>query len=355
MAEFPWNAAETYKSAGKTAGAQTVAAIDCGTNSIRLLILRRAGGQLQELVRDMEIVRLGEGVDKTRRISEAALRRTVAAAQKYVQICLAHGVTQLRFVATSASRDAHNSGEFVAAIKAAIGVEPEVISGQAEARFSFLGAVGSLIGVAYPALVVDIGGGSTEFVVGSVDAAGSVQIQAAYSADMGSVRLTEKFPGFTAATQGDAATQGNAAMQSAPYQAAVAQAACWVDEYLDEVAAHIDFAGIASFIGVAGTVTTVTAKALELTAYQPEKIHNAQLSFERQQAAATYMVDAPVAEKAALPYMPPGRADVIAAGSVIWQQIMRRVQAENPQLRGVVTSEQDILDGVALSLLPELE
>ncbi|MDO5060890.1 MAG: Ppx/GppA phosphatase family protein [Actinomycetaceae bacterium] len=342
MTAFPWEAEANFAAepAENSVQPQTVAAIDCGTNSIRLLILRRENGIIRELLRDMVIVRLGEGVDETRRLSPVAIARTVAAAKQYAQVCVEHQVTKLRFVATSASRDAQNSADFTTAIRDAIGVEPEVISGDAEARFSFLGAVGSLSEVAFPALVVDIGGGSTEFVVGALDARREVQIQAAYSADMGSVRLTEKFPGFTAETD------------TFEYREAVETAAAWVGEYLDEVSQHVSFNQLQSLIGVAGTVTTVTAKALDLTEYEPAKIHNARLSFARQQQAVDYMVSAPVQQKQALAYMPAGRADVIAAGSVIWAEIMRRVQEANPALTQVITSEQDILDGVALSLLP---
>lgn len=341
MTEFPWTATASApaKPEDESAQVQTVAAIDCGTNSIRLLILRSENGLVRELLRDMVIVRLGEGVDRTRRLSPAAISRTVAVAKKYAHICVEHQVTKLRFVATSASRDAENSADFVRAIKNAIGVEPEVISGDAEARFSFLGAVGSLTDIGFPALVVDIGGGSTEFVVGALDARGEVHIKAAYSADMGSVRLSEKFPGFTAETD------------TLQYREAVETAAVWVGEYLDKVSRYVSFHQLRSLIGVAGTVTTITAKALDLIKYEPVKIHNARLSFARQQQAADYMVSAPVKQKQALAYMPVGRADVIAAGSVIWLEIMRRMQELNPALTQVITSEQDILDGVALSLL----
>lgn len=307
-----------------------MAAIDCGTNSIRLLVLRSAGGQVSELYRDMRIVRLGQGVDKTKRISDAALARTLKAATEYASICASYGVLALRFVATSASRDASNAGEFQALIERTLGVRPEVISGEEEAALSFSGAVASLPAVSYPALVIDIGGGSTEFVVGS--ATGKLQ---AYSADMGSVRLTEKFP----------------ILGQSPSLGEQKQAREWVRAYLDRVCDAVPLTGLASVIGVAGTVTTVSAYALGLSAYAPELIHGASISLEQQRTACEYMVAAPTAEKAALAYMPEGRADVIAAGALIWDEILRRLAELNPGLSQVLVSEHDILDGVAHRLL----
>ncbi|MCS4485215.1 Ppx/GppA family phosphatase [Gleimia sp. 6138-11-ORH1] len=323
----------------KSPAGTTVAAIDCGTNSIRLLVLRQTGGKVEELCREMEIVRLGEGVDKTRRLSETSISRTVAAAKKYAQICVKHGVSKLRFVATSASRDAENSADFVDAIKQTMGVVPEVISGEAEASYSFLGAVSSLTELTFPTLVVDIGGGSTEFVVGSLEEKGRLTISSAFSADMGSVRLTERFAGFRAEPG------------SLLHEEALQEATKWVDKYLDRVAKTVNLQEVTSFVAVAGTATTVTAKALDLDAYEPSRIHNARLSFAAHQAACDFMINTPVAEKAALAYMPPGRADVIGAGALIWSRILRRVGQVNPQVTQVVTSEQDILDGVTRSLL----
>lgn len=328
------------------ADSQTVAAIDCGTNSIRLLILRSQGGQVRELYRDMQIVRLGEGVNETKRLSEAALARTLKAATEYERICASYGVSKLRFVATSASRDASNAAEFQVLIEKTLGVRPEVISGAEEAALSFSGAVGALPAVDYPALVVDIGGGSTEFVVGlgtgglSIGSNNVAELRdtgglQAYSADMGSVRLTEMFP----------------ILAQSPTAAQQVEAREWVRSYLDKVCAQVPLTEIATVIGVAGTVTTVSAYALGLENYQPTLIHGAAFTVEQQRRACEYMISAPTVEKTQLGYMPTGRADVIAAGALIWDEILKRLTSLNPELRQVLVSENDILDGTAHGLL----
>lgn len=328
----------------------TVAAIDCGTNSIRLLILRRESGQVRELCREMIIVRLGEGVAETGLLSEAAIKRTVEAAQYYAELCVHYGVQRLDFVATSAARDAENSGVFTEAIEEVLGVQPRVLTGAEEAQFSFAGAVASLLhdseggaegvgrGFSWPALVVDIGGGSTEFVLGAVDSGGQFDVAAVFSANMGSVRLTEMFPGFVSA-------------DSSEIKLAAERAAAWVDSYLDEVAEIVDFTLVRSVIGVAGTVTTVTAKALGLTFYQAERIHGVSVGFSAQLAACRYFVEASLVEKQGLAYMPEGRADVIAAGAVIWERILSRLGKQASGVSEVIVSEHDILDGVAAALL----
>ncbi|EEH64142.1 Ppx/GppA phosphatase family protein [Gleimia coleocanis DSM 15436] len=328
MQTFPWN--QTYSQV------DTVAAVDCGTNSIRLLVLRRDNGVVQELCREMRIVRLGQGVEQSKLLAPEAIARTVEAAIEYAQVCVGFGVQRLRFVATSATRDALNRAEFISAIESVIGVVPEVLSGEVEAKYSFTGAVTALSDLAWPALVVDIGGGSTEFVLGDSTASGQVQVVSAFSADMGSVRLTEKFSGLADELQVRLEAQ---------------RAARWVDKYLDSVSSRVDFRQVRSLVGVAGTVTTVTAKALGLKKYQPERIHGARLSYATQVAACEFMINAGLAEKAALPYMPVGRADVIAAGAIIWERVMARVHLEAPAVSVVSVSEKDILDGVALGLL----
>ena len=239
-----------------------VAAIDCGTNSIRLLV---ADGHIDEsgrphladLTRQMRIVRLGQGVDARGYLDPAAIERTVEATVEYQRMIEALGATKTRFVATSATRDASNSADFVRQIKAVIGVEPEVVVGTEEASLSFNGAVSGLgESVAAPMLVVDIGGGSTELVLGST------RVEQAISIDMGAVRVTEKFFSDVDPTGG---------VPAADQERAIA----WIDEQLDRAEKSVDLARVRSLVGVAGTGTTLTAQALGLTSYQPERIHGA--------------------------------------------------------------------------------
>ena len=316
-----------------------VAAIDCGTNSIRLLIAdvvaddgASGGGSLTDVVRTMEVVRLGEGVDKTGRLSPAALERTLAATRRYAAQCETHGVQRVRFVATSASRDVENREEFVDGVRAALGVEPEVISGAEEAELSFQGALSAVRGEhRRPYLVVDIGGGSTEF------ALGADHVVASRSVDVGCVRFTERH------MAGDPPT---------PEQ--IAAAAADVGAALDSVAEVVPLGRTGTLVGLAGTVTTVTARALRLPTYEPARIDGAVLPPDAILRAARDLLEMTRAERAAQPYMHPGRVDVIGAGAFIWSVIISRVRAEvgraGGKLREVVTSEHDILDGIALAL-----
>jgi exopolyphosphatase/guanosine-5'-triphosphate,3'-diphosphate pyrophosphatase len=306
------------------------AAIDCGTNSIRLLIADIEDGVLTDVERLMRVVRLGEGVDATGRLSEAALERTFAAAEEYAELIRKHGNPPVRFVATSASRDAENRQVFVDGIRARLGVEPEVISGDEEARLSFNGAV-SVLETARDetVLVIDLGGGSTEFVAGTT--AGLV---AARSTNMGCVRYTERF------LRADPPT-------SEQIEAMEAE----VGRLMDEAAAEVPLERVTKIVGVAGSVTTVTAHALELPAYQPERIHGAELDIATVSAAASDLLARTRAERASLPYMHPGRVDVIGAGALIWKSIVERVAAvTGGRVTTAVTSEHDILDGIALSV-----
>ena len=257
-----------------------VAAIDCGTNSIRLLV---ADGHIDEsgrphladLTRQMRIVRLGQGVDARGYLDPAAIERTVEATVEYQRMIEALGATKTRFVATSATRDASNSADFVRQIKAVIGVEPEVVVGTEEASLSFNGAVSGLgESVAAPMLVVDIGGGSTELVLGAT------RVEQAISIDMGAVRVTEKF-------LADVDPAGG--VPAADQERAIA----WIDEQLDAAEKSVDLARVRSLVGVAGTVTTLTAQALGLTSYQPELIHGARLTREEIDQAVRFMVDQP--------------------------------------------------------------
>jgi exopolyphosphatase / guanosine-5'-triphosphate,3'-diphosphate pyrophosphatase len=306
-----------------------VAAIDCGTNSIRLLVADVEGGVLRDVERLMEVVRLGEGVDRTGRIGPEAMARTLAAARRYGELCERHGVSALRFVATSASRDASNADEFVAGVKAALGVAPEVIEGSEEAQLSFTGATGDLAGVHdAPYIVVDLGGGSTEIALGD---AGTVE--AALSVDVGCVRLTERH-----------------LASDPPSGTEIERATKDIDAALDRVAEQVPLALGRTLVGLAGTVTTVTAHARRLPAYDPAVIHGSVLSVEEIVAACDSLLYLPRPERAALPYMHPGRVDVIGAGALIWKRVVQRVDALAP-LGAVVTSEHDILDGICFGLV----
>ncbi len=338
--EFPWNL-------GLPVG--NVAAIDCGTNSIRLLIGRRsaagcdnvdttvpvvegqAAAEWEEAIRLMRIVRLGEGVDRTGELAPAAIARTLASARDYAQICRDHQVTRLRFVATSASRDARNRQDFITQIRAAIGVDPEVVVGEEEARLSFLGSTAHLRDLEWPVLVIDIGGGSTEFVYAT-----SPDQLRAISTNMGSVRVHEKFPSF-------------AMGPDSPDAAARA----WITSVLDTANDTVPWDKVATLVAVAGTVTTVEALALGVDEYDSERLHGSRSDTRRVQATCAQMMTMPVAERAKLGFMPAGREDVIGAGAAIYRQIAARLEQAQGRPVPVVVSEYDILDGIALSLLDE--
>jgi len=302
-----------------------VAAIDCGTNSVRLLI-SSAGpdGARTDVHREMRIVRLGEGVDRTGRLSGAALERTRLALVDYAAEIAGAGVERARMVATSATRDAANADEFRAMVIRVLGYAPEVVSGDEEARLSFTGAVDGLDAPS-PLLVVDIGGGSTEFVVGTP----ATGVDAAISVDIGCVRMTERH------LRDDPPTAAQIAAAEADITAAV-----------DRGLAAVDARRAVTFVGLAGSVTTVVALALGLTAYQPEKIHHARVSAAGVATVTGDLLAATRAERLTTPVMHPGRADVIGAGALILRTVMERAG-----LPAVIASEHDILDGIAASLL----
>jgi len=309
-----------------------VGAIDCGTNSIRLLIadVDPVSGSLTDVVRRMEIVRLGHGVDKTGAISPEAMVRTLAQAREYASQCSELGVERVRFVATSASRDATNAQEFVAGVRGAFagfGVAPEVITGHEEASLSFRGATGDLQAESVPGpyLVVDIGGGSTEFV------RGTDEVDQAMSVDVGCVRMTERH-----------------LLSDPPMPAQIAAATADIEAAIDRVADVVDFQGISTLVGLAGSVTTITAHALQLTTYDADKIHLSALPADKIIDACTSLLLMTRAERAALGFMHDGRVDVIGAGGLVWRTIVQRLQRDAGVTR-VVTSEHDILDGIALS------
>ncbi|MDQ0424451.1 exopolyphosphatase/guanosine-5'-triphosphate,3'-diphosphate pyrophosphatase [Cellulomonas iranensis] len=311
-----------------------MAAIDCGTNSIRLLVadVDPGAGTLVDLHRSNEVVRLGQGVDRTGVLAPEALARTLAAARGYQAVCEDLGVEAVRFVATSATRDARNREEFVAGVRDALGVDPEVIAGDEEARLSFRGATGVLASrFDGPFLVVDLGGGSTELVLGT-DAP-----EAALSMDVGSVRLTERH-----------------LHDDPPTAAQVAAAGADVRAALDAAAAVVPLGRTVTLVGLAGSVTTLTAHALRLDRYDRDRIDGAVLGVDDVLAACEDMLARTRDERAALPYLHPGRVDVIGAGALVWRDVVARVRDEVAAAGGaltrVVTSEHDILDGIAWSV-----
>ncbi|MFD9356288.1 exopolyphosphatase [Streptomyces sp. NPDC060031] len=314
-----------------------VAGIDCGTNSIRLLVADcdPATGELVELDRRMTIVRLGQGVDKTGRLAPEALERTFAACREYAAVIKELGAQRLRFVATSASRDAENRDEFVRGVLDILGVEPEVISGDQEAEFSFTGATKELTGTDHlekPFLVVDIGGGSTEFVVGEE------HVRAARSVDVGCVRMTERH------------LVVDGVVTDPPSEAQIAAIRADIEAALDLAAQTVPLAEARTLVGLAGSVTTVAGIALGLAEYDSAAIHHARIPYEKVREISERMLTATHAERAAIPVMHPGRVDVIAAGALVLLAIMERTGASE-----VVVSEHDILDGIAIKTAEEAE
>ncbi|MEV7419186.1 Ppx/GppA phosphatase family protein [Streptomyces sp. NPDC089919] len=310
-----------------------VAGIDCGTNSIRLLVadVDPATGALVELDRRMIIVRLGQGVDQTGRLAPEALARTFAACREYAAVIKELGAEKIRFVATSASRDAENRDEFVSGVLDILGVEPEVISGDQEAEFSFTGATRSLAAagrsdLATPYLVVDIGGGSTEFVLGDS------HVRAARSVDVGCVRMTERHLVVDGAVTDPPTAEQVAAMRAD------------IEAALDLAAEAVPLAEARTLVGLAGSVTTVAGIALGLPAYDSAAIHHSRVSYEQVREISERMLTATHAERAAIGVMHEGRVDVIGAGTLVLLAIMERTGATE-----VVVSEHDILDGIALS------
>ena len=329
-----------------------VAAIDCGTNTIRLLIAEAdrddfGRPRLEVLRRRNEIVRLGQGVDRTGLLDPEALERTLAAVASYAADCTELGVAPggdvRRFVATSATRDARNREDFVAGVRRLLGIDPEVVSGQEEARLSF---TGSLLGAGEdegtpgagecapaPRLVVDLGGGSTELVLG-VD-----EPSAAISLDTGSVRITERFLAGGVTPEVEAAARAE------------------VRGLLDEAERVVDLSAPGRLVGLAGTITTVTAHALDLQSFDPQALNGAELSPQAVLASCEAIIHSTPEQRASWGYLAPGRRDVIAAGALVWSEVVTRVvertAAAGRPLKRVTTSLYDILDGIALSLVPE--
>ncbi len=299
-----------------------VAAIDCGTNSIRLLIADIDGNNFREVVRDMEIVRLGQGVDQTGQFHPDAIARTLAAVDKFAVEIAKRGVEKIRFCATSATRDATNRHLFVDGVRDRLGIEPEVISGDEEAALSFAGAIKDLNPSDGPFLVVDIGGGSTEFVFGTTT------VEAAKSVNIGCVRMSERH------FANDPATAEQVELARTDIRAAIAEAA-----------AEVPITQAKTLAAVAGTATTVAAAALDLSEYDRYAIHLSRITADQVHVASAMFLTSNREDRLALGYMHPGRVDVIAAGSLVLSEIMKATGA-----RQFVASESDILDGMAYSL-----
>jgi exopolyphosphatase / guanosine-5'-triphosphate,3'-diphosphate pyrophosphatase len=292
-----------------------VAGIDCGTNSLRLLVMDGS----DQLHREMRIVRLGQGVDRTGLLAAEALERTRAALVDYAAVIERLGVERTRMIATSATRDARNRADFVAMVHETVGVKPEVITGREEAELSYAGAVGTLDGVDEPVMLIDLGGGSTELVLGP---------DRVHSMDVGSVRMTERH-----------------LHDDPPPPEQLAAAVADVQRALDAAAHDVPLDTGATLVGVAGTITTVAAIALGLTEYDPARIHGSRLSREQIAAVADRLAGLDHGGRAAIPVIHPGRVDVITAGALILRTVVDRTGAAE-----VVVSEHDILDGVAASI-----
>jgi exopolyphosphatase/guanosine-5'-triphosphate,3'-diphosphate pyrophosphatase len=303
-----------------------VAAIDCGTNSIRLLVADSTeDGTLTDLVRDMKIVRLGQDVDRTGRLAPEAIERTRVALAKYAATIRELGAERVRMTATSASRDASNRDDFVEMVRSTLGQAPEVITGDEEAHLSFNGACSGVRSARPPLLVADLGGGSTELVLGDP---GSAELRA-FSMDIGSVRMTERH-----------------LRNDPPTEEQITAAVADIEAAIDIASRSVPIDQAATFIGVAGTITTVAALALELTEYDSSKIHGLVLSRDAVERVTHMLLHSTHDERAALPSLHPGRVDVIGAGALILRTLIRRIGVEE-----LVVSEHDILDGIALSLL----
>ena len=298
-----------------------VAAIDCGTNAIRLLIADVSGDKLVDVARRMEIVRLGAGVDRTGVLAPEAIERTRKALLGYAAEIAELGVTRVRMCATSATRDAANAQDFRDMVRGVLGVDPEVITGEEEATLSFLGAVQGLTAPG-PYLVFDLGGGSTEFVTGTD------RVEHAISMDIGCVRMTERH------LHGDPPSAAELAAAERDITAAV-----------DTALAAVDHTRARTLVGLAGTVTTVAALALDLPAYDSERIHHSRIEAAEVARVTDELLAMPVADRLARPVMHPGRADVIGAGALIMKIILARSGHSS-----VIASEHDILDGIAFGL-----
>lgn len=308
-----------------------LAGIDCGTNSIRLLIADEHDGRLRDVHRETRIVRLGQGVDATGEFASEAIARTRAALADYAALLKEHEVERVRMVATSAARDVANRDDFFAMTAEVLGaVLPgavaEVIRGAEEAELSFRGAVGELDSAAGPFVVVDLGGGSTELVVGGE------AVTASYSADIGCVRLTER-----------------CLHSDPPTPAEVAAARQVVRERLEVALGVVPVEGARTWVGLAGTMTTLSALAHDLPAYDSAAIHLSRVAGADLLAVCERLIGMTRAERAALPPMHEGRADVIGGGAIVVEELARELRAR-AGIEELTVSEHDILDGIVLSI-----
>jgi exopolyphosphatase / guanosine-5'-triphosphate,3'-diphosphate pyrophosphatase len=302
-----------------------VAAIDCGTNSIRLLIADIHDGQFKEVHRQIEVVRLGQGVDKNKAFDPEAIERTLKVTGEYARVIAAKGVEKVRFCATSATRDASNRKIFIDGVKAILGIEPEVIPGEEEAALSFMGATQELSVLDGPFLVVDIGGGSTEFVLGTD------RVESARSVNIGCVRMAERHLN-----------------QQPPTFDSIASATQDIDAAIAEAAKDVAITTAKSLVCVAGTATTVAAAALGLGEYDRYAIHLSRIPAQKVHDVAAMFQSMSREEIAALGYMHPGRVDVITSGSLVLSRVLRATGASE-----FIASESDILDGIAWGLARE--
>ncbi len=308
-----------------------VAGIDCGTNSIRLLIADASGGRLRDVHREMRIVRLGQGVDATGQFAPDAIARTRAALSDYASLLKTHGVERVRMVATSAARDVANRDEFFAMTSDVLGgalpgAVAEVITGAEEAELSFQGTVGELDCTRAPFVVVDLGGGSTEIVLGAG------KVTASYSADIGCVRLTER-----------------CLHSDPPTPEEIAAARQLVRERLDVALGMVPIERARTWVGVAGTMTTLSALAHNMTTYDPAAIHLSRVAGSDLLTVCERLIGLSRAQRTALPPMHEGRADVIGGGAIVVEELAREFRTR-AGIDELTVSEHDILDGIVLSI-----
>jgi exopolyphosphatase/guanosine-5'-triphosphate,3'-diphosphate pyrophosphatase len=310
-----------------------VAAIDCGTNSIRLLVADAENGALTDVVREMRVNRLGQGVDANGRFAPEAIERTRVALEEYAGMIRETGATKVRMVATSATRDAANREDFFAMTREVLGAvipgaEAEVITGDEEARLSFAGAVGELDSAAGPFVVVDLGGGSTELVLGD-----STGVHAAYSTNIGCVRLTER-----------------CLHDDPPTADQVEEARAVAAEKLGEAFDRVPVEQAHTWVGVAGTMTTLAAVSLELPEYDAEQVHLSRMSLERLHEVNDSLLNMTHDQRAEITVIHPGRVDVIGGGAIV-ADVLGVELARRAGITELIVSEHDILDGIALSIL----
>ncbi|KFI65800.1 Ppx/GppA phosphatase family protein [Bifidobacterium cuniculi] len=320
----------------------TVAGIDCGTNSIRLKIARVGHDGIEDIVpRTLRVVRLGEGVDRTREFAADALERTYAATREFAGILASHPVDALRFVATSATRDARNRSDFEDTVESILGVRPEVISGTEEADLSFLAATSMTrrADLEPPFIVIDLGGGSTELVLGGDgESASATKVQAAYSMDIGSVRMTERHFHHDPPTQGEI----DAAVED-------------IDAHVTEAFRTVPAGQARTIIGVSGTVTTMTALAMGLDRYDHSAVDGVRMDFARAFDVDDRFLHMTRAERRTYPTIHPGRIDVVGGGALVWNRVLARIGdaalADHGQrIDSYVASEHGLLDGLVLDL-----